>query len=192
MSLFFKKKKEEEPEEEQDRVRVVRDVAADDVMEKTDGDEGSAPLLKEIEEKYDEAEWLEDAYEGQLSVDVYETPKEIVIISAIAGVEPEDVDVSINNDMVTIKGTRKKERTEEGDNYFLQECHWGGFSRSIILPTDVLADKIDATLTNGILEVRLPKAGKRKARSIAVGTKKETEKEKEEAAENDGEEGDER
>jgi len=113
--------------------------------------------------------WLEEDYEeGQLSVDVYQTSSAIVIKSTIAGVRPEDIDISINNDMVTIKGKRELESTISEDDYFYQECYWGGFSRSIILPVEIIADKVEASLKNGVLTISLPKAKKAQAFSIKV------------------------
>ncbi len=109
-----------------------------------------------------------DSNEGQLTIDVYQTESDIVIKSTIAGVKPEDLDVSINNDMVTIKGERKNEEEVPEENYYYQECYWGKFSRSVILPVDVLAEKIEASMKNGILTVRLPKADVNKTKKIQV------------------------
>ena len=106
--------------------------------------------------------------EGQLTIDVYQTDNEIVIKSTIAGVKPEDLDVSINNDMVTIKGERKNEEVVNAENYYYQECYWGSFSRSVILPVDVVAEKIEASMKNGILTIRLPKADSNKTKKIQV------------------------
>jgi len=110
----------------------------------------------------------EDDYSGQLAVDVYQTAKEIIIKSTIAGVQPEDIDISINNDMVTIKGIRRQPEIVPEENYIYKECHWGGFSRSIILPVDIKDDKIKANLKNGILTIILPKAGKSKVKVVEV------------------------
>ncbi len=96
--------------------------------------------------------------EGQLTVDVYQTPDAIVIKSTIAGVKPEDLDVSITNDMVTIRGLRRHDEEVSESDYFYRECYWGGFSRSIILPVDIVAEKADASLKDGILTIRIPKA----------------------------------
>ncbi len=106
--------------------------------------------------------------EGQLTIDVYQTPEDIIIKSTIAGVKPEDLDVSINNDMVTIKGERKLEEEVSQDDYYYQECYWGAFSRSVVLPTDILADKAEASLKNGILTIKLPKAAKDQTKKIQV------------------------
>lgn len=111
---------------------------------------------------------MADGSEGQLTIDVYQTENDIVIKSTIAGVKPEDLDVSINNDMVTIKGERRNEEVVEDGSYYYQECYWGGFSRSVLLPVDVIPEKADASLKNGILTIRLPKADTTKTKKIQV------------------------
>lgn len=115
----------------------------------------------------EEGSWVADQ-EGQLTIDVYQTDSDIVIKSTIAGVKPEDLDIQINNDMVTIRGERKKEDEVRDEDYYYQECYWGAFSRSIILPVDVEANKSEAIMKNGILTIRLPKAETAKARKIQV------------------------
>lgn len=99
-----------------------------------------------------------DGQEGQLTVDVYQTPEHIVVKSTIAGVKPEDLDVSITNDMVTIRGTRRHDEEITEEDYFYRECYWGAFSRSIILPVDIISEKADASLKDGILTIKIPKA----------------------------------
>ncbi len=106
--------------------------------------------------------------EGQLVLDVYQTEKEIVIKSTLAGVIPEDLDVMITNDMLTIKGLREKDEEIPESDYYYQECYWGPFSRSVILPTEVESDQIKAGLKNGILTIRLPKSEKIKTKKISV------------------------
>jgi HSP20 family protein len=106
--------------------------------------------------------------EGQLTIDVYQTDNDIVIKSTIAGVKPEDIDVTINNDMVTIHGERRNEEEVSEENFYYQECYWGGFSRSVILPVDVISEKAEASMKNGILTIRLPKADSNKTKRIQV------------------------
>lgn len=135
------------------------------------GSEASEPIKKEKKislppEKAGE-DWLPDS-EGQLTIDVYQTPSEIVIKSTIAGVSPEDLDITITNDMVTIKGRREKDETISSGDYYYQECYWGAFSRSVILPVDVEAERADASMKNGILTIRLPKIEKIKTKKIRV------------------------
>ena len=106
--------------------------------------------------------------EGQLSVDVFQTPSDIVIKSTIAGVKPEDLDIAITNDMVTIRGRREPDGEITKDDYFYQECYWGPFSRSVILPVDVQTEKSIATLKNGVLTVRLPKSERIRTKKIEI------------------------
>jgi len=119
---------------------------------------------KKAEEKED---WLDES-EGQLTIDVYQTPSEIVIKSTIAGVKPEDIDISMTNDMITIKGNRKKDDEAKEEDYYYQECYWGPFSRSVILPVDVEVDNAEAGMKNGILTIRLPKIEKVKTKKITI------------------------
>jgi len=117
-------------------------------------------------------DWFDGDYdEGQLSIDVYQTPKSIIVKSTIAGVKPEDIDISINNDMLTIRGKRTMREKIKEENYLYRECYWGSFSRSIILPVEVQAEKIEASLENGVLTVALPKAKESKQVSIKVKEK---------------------
>ncbi len=108
------------------------------------------------------------ATEGKLTIDVYQTPAEIVIESAIAGVKPEDLDIDVSNDSITIKGERRRDEKVEEENYFYQECYWGKFSRSIILPEEVDPDSASVNFKNGILTVKLPKLQKKKAKKLKV------------------------
>ncbi|HLC44612.1 MAG TPA: Hsp20/alpha crystallin family protein [Patescibacteria group bacterium] len=112
-------------------------------------------------------EWINE-YEGQLTLDVYQTKDNVIIKSTIAGVKAEDLDITIANDMVTIKGDRKKEEEVRSEDYFYQECYWGSFSRSIILPVDIDVEGVTAEIKDGILTVTLPKAAKAKTKKIKV------------------------
>jgi HSP20 family protein len=115
-------------------------------------------------------DWLSE-YEGQLTIDMYQTRDNVIIKSTIAGVKPEDIDVTIANDMVTVRGERKRDFEASQEDYFYQECYWGSFSRSVVLPVDVDIDNVSADLKDGILTVILPKAAKAKAKKIRVGAK---------------------
>jgi len=92
---------------------------------------------------------------------------ELGVQSAIAGIRPEDLDISIEKDILTISGERKKSFEEKGD-YFSQECYWGKFSRQIILPVEIDPNKIEATLKDGILTIKAPKLFKERKRKIMV------------------------
>ncbi len=116
----------------------------------------------------EEEEWFTEDYEGQLSVDVYQTQDKIIVKATIAGVKPEDLEIYIHNDLLTIRGKREQEIEEKDVDYFYKECYWGGFSRSIILPVEVQADKVEAILKNGILTIILPKAQKSKLINVKI------------------------
>ncbi len=98
------------------------------------------------------------ATEGQLAVDVIETPDTVVIRSAIAGVRENDLTVHVNEDMVTIRGERHVDTIPQNATVHYEECFWGTFSRSVILPCRVKADEADASLVNGVLTLTIPKA----------------------------------
>lgn len=115
-----------------------------------------------------ESDWLTDDYEGQLAIDAYQTEDDIVIKAPIAGVQAEDLEVAVTDEMVTIKGDRHDEHAQSRDNYFSQECYWGSFSRSYVFPVAVDADHAEAALKNGLLTVRVPKLEKSRARSLKV------------------------
>ncbi len=109
-------------------------------------------------------DWLsEDEINGQLSVDLYDAGDSLVIESTIAGVKPEDIDISVEPDLITIRGARKKEKEINKKNYFYQECFWGSFSRTLVLPAPIQPDNVKANIKNGILIVVLPKAEEKSA-----------------------------
>ncbi len=116
----------------------------------------------------EDGEWLSANDEGQLALDVYQKPECIIIKSTIAGSRPEDIDIAITNDMVTIRGKRHQEETISKEDYFYQECYWGSFSRSVVLPVEVNADESEAKIKNGILTIVLPKAKKNRSISVKV------------------------
>jgi len=111
---------------------------------------------------------LEETEEGELTIDVYQTPTEIVIKSMVAGVKPEDLDISITRDMVIIKGKRETEKFVRDEDYFHQELYWGSFSRSIMLPSEVEVEEADAIEKHGLLIIRLPKIDKNKQTRLRV------------------------
>jgi len=115
------------------------------------------------------ADWMDD-YEGQLAVDVYQTDDDIVLKAPIAGVRPEDLEISITDEVVTLKGERKELEEIKRENYLAQECYWGAFARSYVLPVPVTSDKAQASLKNGILTITIPKQEKTKAKKIEIKT----------------------
>lgn len=121
----------------------------------------------EEEMQNQDQEWLPE-YEGQLTVDVYQTKDDVIIQSVVAGVKAEDIDITIANDKVTIEGERKRQEDIPTEDYFYQECYWGPFSRSVVLPVDVDVDDVEAKIKEGILTVTLPKAAKARIRKVKV------------------------
>ncbi len=112
----------------------------------------------------------EDA-QGELSVDVYQTPDMIVIKALIAGVQPNSVDIALTREMITISGAREDEREVEDDGYFQRELYWGSFSRTILLPEEVDVDMAEASEKHGILTIRLPKINKKRQTKLKVRTR---------------------
>jgi HSP20 family protein len=110
----------------------------------------------------------EDDVEGQLTVDVYQTADEIIIKAIVAGVRPEDLDVSITRDMVTIRGKREDLHEVSDENYFYRELYWGSFSRTILLPQEVEVEEAEAIEKHGLLTLRLPKIDKAKQTKLKV------------------------
>ena len=102
----------------------------------------------------------ESEAEGHLTIDVYQNKNEIIVQSAIAGARGEDIDLAIAKDTVTIKGSRQRIETIDPHDSLHQELHWGKFSRSVILPTEIDVDQAKASLKNGLLTIRLPKLSK--------------------------------
>lgn len=131
-------------------------------------DESSLKESKLEVETNDSSLDLGEEMEGSLTVDVYKTENEIIVQSTVAGVGPDDLEVNITNESVTIHGKREKMEKIEDKDYFYQECFWGKFSRSIILPEEVDPEKSTAVLKNGILTIRMPKLNRRKAKKISV------------------------
>jgi len=113
--------------------------------------------------------WEAHHEEGQLAVDVAETAQEIIVISTIAGALTDTLEVSVHNDLLTIRGQRKPPASiKDSLSYFHKECFWGKFSRTIVLPVEVKGDLADAEYKNGILIVRIPKERRDKKIPILI------------------------
>jgi HSP20 family protein len=129
-------------------------------------------MLEEHDEVPDEkqtANWMEtDNDEAELAVDVYQTPTDIVIQTFVAGVRPENLDLTIARDTITISGKREENRNVGEDNYFIKELYWGKFSRTISLPQEIEPEEAEATERHGLLTIRLEKIDKDKKTNIKV------------------------
>ena len=110
----------------------------------------------------------EEEGEGQLTVDVYQTPDDIIIRTMVAGVDPNDLDVAITRDMVTIKGKREGIREVSDEDYFYKELYWGSFSRTIMLPQEVEVEEAEASQKHGLLTIRLPKIDKGRQTKLKI------------------------
>lgn len=106
--------------------------------------------------------------EGQLALDVYQDKDNIVVKSTIAGVKPEDLDITIGSNEVTITGERKQEEEIKNEDYFYQECYWGAFARTLPLPVEIDVDRAVADLKDGILTLTLPKASRSRTKKVRV------------------------
>ena len=175
-----------------ERLTGARIMSDDETEQVAIHDKEVAEEQPEVEEPGDDEEYIEEAIEeedsdpeedyndevkedngaeeqeGQLTVDVFQDDTNVVIQSTIAGVSPDDLDVSITNDMVTIRGERRLSYDIDEEDYFYQECYWGTFSRSIILPVEIDADRAEAKIKNGILTIRIPKANAAMTRKLKV------------------------
>lgn len=120
----------------------------------------------------DSSSWIDKdtEQEGELTVDVYQTPDMIVIKSMIAGVRPEDLDISITRDVVTIHGRREEEHVANDEDYYSRELYWGSFSRTITLPEEIDVDEAEAIEKHGLLILKLPKLDKKKKSKLKVRT----------------------
>lgn len=106
--------------------------------------------------------------EGQLSVDMYETDKEIILEAMVAGVRPDDLQLNIARDHVTIRGKREPNTQIDDEGYFIKELYWGAFSRTVNLPHEIIIEEADAVEKHGLLILRLPKLDKNRQAKIRV------------------------
>lgn len=127
----------------------------------------STPFAAAEQASVDPADWM-DEFEGQLAVDVYQTPTEIVVKAPIAGVRQEDLEVTITDEQITIRGERHDKQDQPVEGYLVQECYWGSFSRSYQFPIAVNSEKAAARLIDGILTVTVPKAAQARTRTLTV------------------------
>jgi HSP20 family protein len=105
---------------------------------------------------------------GELSVDVINTPNEIIIKAMVAGVKPQDLDVQISRDMVTIIGSREESNEVSEQDYYHKELYWGAFSRNILLPEEVDVESAEAREKHGLLEIKLPKIDKGRKTKLQI------------------------
>jgi HSP20 family protein len=155
--------------------RLTGSVPANDYDRILDDEHHFGDEENEDTEKYTEDEaWEEPAQgessqqEGELPVDMYQTNDAIIIKALVAGVSPADLDISITRDMVTIRGIREEYQETNDDNYFHRELFWGSFTRTLVLPEEVVIDEAEAQEKHGLLEIRLPKLDKHRSTQLKV------------------------
>ena len=113
--------------------------------------------------------WIEEENEElELAVDVYQTPTDIILQTMVAGVKPEDLDLTVTRDMINIKGKREENRIVDEENYFVKELYWGKFSRTVVLPQEVEPEEVEATEKHGLLTIKIQKVDKEKRNNIKV------------------------
>ena len=145
-------------EDEEEEVAEKKPAMKLNISDKNDSDK------KEIKK---EAKWEEEA-EAELTVDLYQTPTDIIVQTMIAGVQPDNLSISLTRDMVTIRGKREENQSINSDNYFVQELYWGAFSRTISLPEEVDPDGAEAIEKHGLLIIKLPKINKNKETKLKI------------------------
>ncbi len=124
------------------------------------------PSSQEPIEEFKVDDWFEP--EGELAVDVYQTEKDVVIQSAIAGIRPDELNIAVENDVVTMRGVRKNPNEAEQKQYLHEECFWGPFSRQVFLPEEVDTKNVKAVMKDGVLTLRLPKLKREKTKKIKI------------------------
>lgn len=125
--------------------------------------------VKGDKEDKNDKNWIEEENdEAELSIDLYQTPSEIIVQTMVAGVRPEDLEISVARDMVTIRGNREEFRTIDEDNYFTKELYWGRFSRTISLPAEVEPEEVEATEKHGLLTIKIKKVDKEKKNNVRI------------------------
>lgn len=110
----------------------------------------------------------EEELDAELTVDLYQTPTEIIVQTMVAGVQPDNLSITITRDMITIRGKREENKSVTEENYFVQELYWGSFSRTISLPEEVDPEEAEAIEKHGLLIIRLPKINKDKETKLKV------------------------
>lgn len=122
----------------------------------------------EIEDEEEDMDDTPATVEGQLGIDLFETPVEVIVKTMIPGVRKDDIDISLSRDMLTIRGERKDEKTIADDDYHYRELYWGAFSRTVKLPHEVDIDKAEATESQGMLTLRLPRVDKERQTKVKL------------------------
>lgn len=114
-----------------------------------------------------ESKW-EEEIDAELTVDVYQTQSDIIVQTMVAGVQPDNLSITITRDMITIRGKREENKSIDNENYFVQELYWGSFSRTISLPEEVDPEEAEAVEKHGLLIIKLPKLDKNRETKLKI------------------------
>jgi HSP20 family protein len=138
-------------------------------IEEAETESRETRLIKGVKGDKPDNNWMEEENEeAELSVDVYQTPTDIIVETMVAGVKPENIELSISRDVISIRGEREESRSIDEDNYFTQELYWGKFSRTISLPAEVEPEEVEAVEKHGLLIVKIKKVDKDKKNNVKV------------------------
>jgi HSP20 family protein len=149
--------------------RITGSISVND----TDQFEDEAPLKKKPLINHDD-EWLSTDEEieetGELAIDVYQTPTDVVVQAMIAGVKPENININIARQSITIEGRRERQTESSGDGYVKRELYWGSFARTIDLPSEVEPDNAEAFEKHGLLTIKIPRIDKDRIQKVKIRT----------------------
>lgn len=151
--------------------RLTGGLSLRELEDEMDREEDDLPMsVRDEEPETDMSEWQdgEEEVESELAVDMYQTPDEIVVKAFAAGVKPDELDIDISRDMVTISGARKEGSIAEQGDYMVRELFWGSFARTVTLPEEIDPEQSIATEKNGLVIIRLPKIDKKKRTKVKV------------------------
>ncbi|HLP86589.1 MAG TPA: Hsp20/alpha crystallin family protein [Candidatus Paceibacterota bacterium] len=147
----------------EDNEENEEEFSSNDLKKKSDSSDRH--ISKDNDSK--EAKW-EEELDAELTVDVYQTPTDIIVQTMVAGVQPDNLSLTITRDMITIRGKREENKSIDGDNYFVQELYWGSFSRTISLPEEIDPEEAEAVEKHGLLIIKLPKLDKNRETKLKI------------------------
>jgi HSP20 family molecular chaperone IbpA len=149
-------------------IRVDEDELEDDFYEETPNKKNSRSSSEAKNIVVEKETGWEEEQEAELTVDLYQTPTDIIVQTMVAGVQPDNLNITITRDMVTIKGKREENQSILKDNYFVKELYWGSFSRTISLPEEVDPEEAEAIEKHGLLIIKLPKLDKNRETKLKI------------------------
>ncbi len=144
---------------------LIEDELAAAFLSDDDLSSADVPSSVATDDSWDDSE---EEFPGQLAVDVYETHDKLIVKARTAGVNKEDLDVSISDGILTISGTLSSGDDSDAENWHVQECYWGEFSRTLALPVSVKEDEVEAVLKDGVLTVAFSKIKQEQAKKIQI------------------------